>query len=102
MAALCTRIEQTTGRNWIAAIANKRRFSEYLTYGMFVERILGAAAGHGFDDTPLCHSYWDYAPLTAEGCRQFAASVGAGQVAIGIQSVSGTPLPLIRSCLLGG
>ena len=99
--ALCARIEQTTGRHWIAAVANKRRFSEYLTYGMFIERILGDAAGHVFEDTPLCHSYWDYAPLTAEACRRFVAGAGERQVAVGVQSVSGTPMSLIRSCLLG-
>lgn len=95
--ALCQRIESTTGRHWVAAIANKRRFSEYIAYGMFVERYLGDQAGHYFSDRPLCHSYWDYEPLTPECCRAFIDAAGADQVAIGVQSISDTPINVIRA-----
>ena len=94
---LCQRIESTTGRHWVAAIANKRRFSEYLAYGMLVERYLGEQAGHYFSDRPLCHSYWDYEPLNPECYRAFIDAAGADQVAIGVQSISDTPIDVIRS-----
>jgi uncharacterized protein DUF6492 len=97
--ALCGRIEKVTGRNWIAAIANAHRFSEYIAYGMFADLCLGSA-GHYHSETPLCHSYWEYTPLSSvEDVMALIDHVSQDQVAVGIQSISGTPPNLIRAAL---
>jgi hypothetical protein len=97
--SMCQAIERTTGRHWIISIGNARRFSEYMAYGIFVEHVAGDRAMHYFDPSPLCHTYWDYAPLNAQTLRRFFGAIGQNQVAIGIQSVSQTPLALVRDCL---
>lgn len=98
--ALCRRIEEITNRHWIAAIGNARSFSEYIAYGIFIDLCLGPASGHYHGDTPLCHSYWEYTPLlNAEDVSRFVDHIGQNQVAVGIQSISGTPPELIRAAL---
>lgn len=99
--ALCDRIAVTTGRHWIAAIADARRFSEYIAYGMFVDS-LGDRGGHAPAERSLCHSYWEYRPLTVESCRSFLGGLADNQVAVGIQSISGTPIEVIKACLPTG
>jgi uncharacterized protein DUF6492 len=99
--ALCKRIEATTGRHWVAAIANqgRNRFSEYMTYGTFVERVLQGDSKHYFDDSRLCHSYWGYESLRKESLESFVDSLQKDQVAIGIQSTSQTPIQVLRDYL---
>ena len=97
--AMCKRIEAATGRHWVAAIANHKRFSEYMTYGTFVERALQGDSQHYFDDSRLCHSYWEYESLREESFGSFVDSLQKDQVAIGIQSISQTPAEILRDYL---
>ena len=97
--AMCKRIEAITGRHWVAAIANRKRFSEYMTYGTFVERALQGESQHYFDDSRLCHSYWEYESLRKESFGSFVDSLQKDQVAIGIQSISQTPVEILRDYL---
>ncbi len=74
-------IEQTTGRDPIAALAATRDFSEYVLYGVYCDRVLGlAASGHAESAVSLCETVWSEAE--SGGIPQ----VGAGRYGLGIQS----------------
>lgn len=93
--AMLRHIEAGQGRDWVTAIARRRRFSECLIYGRYVDEVL-QGAGHFHDDTPLCRVYWSGPELGAEGLEKLAASMTPEQVAIGIQSFTGTDLDTVR------
>lgn len=97
--ALLDHVESVNERDWVAAIARDRQFSEYMIYGYFVERVLGLeAAGHWPDARELCKVYWfseDAAGM--EELRSFEEVLEPWQVAVGIQSFIGQPLDRIRA-----
>jgi hypothetical protein len=97
--AMMARIEATTGRDWVSAIAAHRQFSEYVIYGAFVEQGLGLdAAGHWPDAHELCKVYWfneDVGELA--DLRSFEDVLEQGQVAVGVQSFIGQPLDRLRA-----
>ena len=91
-------VEQVSGRDWVAAIASRRSFSEYLIYGHFVERVLGLeAAGHWSDERELCKVYWGGEAGAIDGLRSFEEVLEPWQVAVGIQSFIGEPVAKIRA-----
>jgi hypothetical protein len=95
---LLARIEQVTGRHWMDAVTAQASFSEWTLYGVFVDELVADAAALG-TDVSLCHSYWGCAPLTAGGAADFAAHRGPQDVAVHIQSKSGTPMSVRRDAL---
>jgi hypothetical protein len=93
---MCAHVETITGLPWHVAVVRasaKQRFSEYLLYGLFVDRVLGASRGVWVDDRPGggCHTYWDIGrPLGGSAAEMFAQGMGADDVALMISSQSGT------------
>lgn len=94
--ALLERIERITRRRWIDVLGAQNTFSEHILYGVFVDEVLGPSA-NTFVTSALCHSYWDTSPLDEAGADMFLRSLSADDVAILIQSKSGTPLEIRRS-----
>ncbi len=95
--AMCAHVEARTGRHWVAAIASQRRFSEYLIYGCFVERVLGlGAAGHRIDEREFCKAYWGGDTEGLGALRSAEDVLGPGQVAVGVQSFIGQPMSHLR------
>ncbi|WP_332680841.1 DUF6492 family protein [Bosea sp. (in: a-proteobacteria)] len=92
--AMMARIEETTGRDWVSAIAANRQFSEYMIYGYFVERGRELAeAGHWPDAHELCKVYWfDEDVVGLAGLRSFEEALEPGQVAVGVQSFTEVPI----------
>jgi hypothetical protein len=66
-------------------------------YGVFVDEVLGPSANTFVTTSSLCHSYWDTSPLDEASAAMFLRSLSADDVAILIQSKSGTPLEIRRS-----
>lgn len=91
-------IETLHGRHWVEAIAARRRFSECILYGRYVDEVLDGR-GHFHDPTQFCRVYWDGPRLSEESLREFVASMTPEQVAIGIQSFTGTDLGTMRNLL---
>lgn len=91
--ALLARIEAVTGHRWTDAVAVRRTFSEWTSYGVFADQLMPQAVGEAMA-SPLCHSYWDAVPLTDDSAAEFAAGIGPEDVAILIQSKSRTPMSL--------
>lgn len=94
-------IEQVTQKSWIEAIANNWNFSEYMLYGIFVERILKERSGHYWDSQPVTHEYWGVTPLTKERLQQFWQNMNPECFAVMISAKSKTPIdayePLIKT-----
>jgi hypothetical protein len=95
--ALLERIERITRQHWIDALGGQRTFSEHILYGVFVDEVLGPSANTFVTTSSLCHSYWDTSPLDEASAAMFLRSLSADDVAILIQSKSGTPLEIRRS-----
>jgi hypothetical protein len=61
--AMLTRVEQVTGRPWQQAIAALSAFSEYILYGVYVDRVCGENSGHWRDALVRNVNYWGTTPL---------------------------------------
>jgi hypothetical protein len=97
--SLLALIERRSGRDWVTAIARDRRFSEYMIYGYYVERLLGLeAAGHWPDPRELCKVYWINEDVEGfDRLSSFEEVLAPWQVAVGVQSFIGEPLDRIRA-----
>jgi hypothetical protein len=90
--ALLDRIEATSGRDWISAVAAERDVSEMMLYGMFADRVLGAQAGHDATPDELSRTFWFKTDVGPETFRDMGQLLGVGQVSIGVQSFIGVSL----------
>lgn len=88
------RIEAASGMPWLRAVVQQRTFSEYTTYGRIAladTELAGQLFTHA---SSLCASHWEDQPLTKESTTELLGSLRATDVAIQVQSFSGTPLAL--------
>ena len=97
--ALRDRIERTTGRPWLDVIARQLHFSEFILYGVFVDKVLGDDARVAPTDSMMCHSYWKSLPLSMPEAEKFVESLPPDDVAIMISAKSRTPLDVRRKAL---
>jgi hypothetical protein len=97
--ALQERISQTTGKRWLDAVGGQLHFSEFIIYGVFVDRVLGSSANVAPTDSMLCHSYWHPRPLDLTAAEDFVRKMPEEDVAIMISAKSGTPLDTRRKAL---
>lgn len=98
LALLLERVEAATGDSWHRAVARIPQFSEFLLYGLYVDRLLGSR-GTVRDDDDRCLTYWEAVPLDGPGAERFVRQKSDGDVAVMITSHSKTPLGLRRSLL---
>ncbi len=84
--ALCDRLEQIGGRPWLETLARSKTLSEYILYGVFVDQVLGEAAGHNYDWSPLCHEYWRPQPLDDRQLAEFFAAAQPEHIAVMISA----------------
>lgn len=96
--AMCRHIEETTGKQWVAAIGSNRRFSECMLYGRYADEVL-QGEGHFHESNELCRVYWTGPALSDATFSEFLASMTPDQVAIGMQSFIGTDIGRIRRLL---
>lgn len=81
----CKRIETITGRPWYIDYTRYASVSEYLMYGLFVDKVIGQeAAGVWVDERSWCHTYWGPAPLNADDVDTFVAQLRDDDVAFSI------------------
>ena len=96
--AMCSHIENVSSRHWIAAIASKRTFSECQIYGAYVDHVKDNS-GHWSELGGLCETYWAGGGLTRKSLDTFIDQMSPHQVAIGIQSFTGTDPDLLRELI---
>jgi hypothetical protein len=99
--AMQERLHASTGKLWQLALAPQSAFSEYILYGMFNERILGAASGHWADATQRTSSYWGTVPLTQAQLEKLKSDRTANQHSVMISAKSRTLVADIRRVFLG-
>jgi hypothetical protein len=99
--AMLHRIEQLSGRDLAAALGRSRTFSEYQIYGAYVDGLAGGS-GHFADPEPLSLTYWSGDALTNASLRTFVDRLSPRQIAVCVQSFTGTPTGLLRAYLASG
>ena len=87
--ALLERIEATTGRQWLRALAAAWDVSEYTLYGRFAQDVLGVSDSHFVSSSPLCHDYYKRVPLSAPALETLLDRVGSDQIAVSLTSKAG-------------
>lgn len=92
---MLARIEKVTGRQWAEAVCARRKFSECMIYGRYVDEVAGGA-GHYHGSEEFCRIHWTGTPMSDAQFEAFVASMSGNQVAIGMQSFIGTDLGRIR------
>lgn len=100
VAGMCRRIEAETGRHWASALGMRRKFSECMLYGRYVDEVLGGE-GHFHASEEFCRVHWTGAPMSDAEFDAFVDGMAPEQVAIGMQSFIGTDLGRIRRHLAG-
>jgi hypothetical protein len=84
------RIEEVAGTHWATAVSKHLHFSEFILYGTYV-RQLGSDRQRSFtEDKTLCHSYWSPVPMSDVEADAFVARYDESDIAVHIQSNSGT------------
>jgi len=97
--AMIARIERVTGRDWIAALCQAHKISEYILYGCFVRNSPSLLREHILTAESPCLSYWESNPLDEAALERLLYSAVDNYVAFSAQSISGTPVPSIRAVL---
>ena len=97
-AALLDRIEAPGGRHFAAVLGRSRSFSEYQLYGAYAEGIAGGS-GHFADPHPLSLTYWSGEALDETRLCAFLADLSPQQIAVCVQSFTGTSTALLRRYL---
>ena len=99
MRKLVQRVEEVSGHDWRLALARESHVSECILYGTYVDDVLGEGAPVSATPESGCRLYWDDRPLTAARLAELLASLDRDQIALCIQSTSGTPLDVRRQIL---
>jgi hypothetical protein len=86
---MCERVQSVTGRPWYDVVSRRLQFSEYLLYGLFVERIAGGK-GVWVDERHRCLCCWKDTTLTASDVKAFVNALEDDDLALMISSVSRT------------
>jgi hypothetical protein len=97
--ALLARVAERTGADWMDAVGSRRDISEWTLYGVFVDQVLGKDREVPATSSSFCHSYWETTPLDAAAATDFVAGMADDDVAVLIQSKSGTTLDARRAAL---
>lgn len=96
-----TRLEEVSGSSWAETVARHLHFSEFILYGTYV-RHFGTEHQYSFrEPATLCHSYWSSTPLEAEEADAFVAAYSPRDLAIHVQSNSGTSPQIIEKVVAG-
>ncbi len=91
------RIRDVARVSHVQAVARSFQFSEYMTYGVFVDCVVGLeASGHFYDDSPNLHLCWDYDLTTDEGIDRYFSAVGPENIGVMIHSKYGIPVQKYR------
>ena len=93
---MVARIEAVGQRPYMASLAATRLLSECTIYGRFADEVEGRPDRHVASERRLCRIYWSGEAMSAAELGGFADAMAPEQVAVGIQSFTGTGIGLIR------
>lgn len=88
------------GRHWIRSFTRPWNVSEYMTYGVFAEHVLGLdAAGHYADDSPFVHQAWGDGLSTTADFQQCLDKLLPAHVAVMVYSKGNVPVSRYRDAV---
>jgi hypothetical protein len=87
--ALLERIERTTGRHWLRALASAWDVSEYTLYGRFAQGVAEMNEDHFVSSSSLCYDYYKRVPLTVPELTTMLDRVGQEEIAVSLTSKAG-------------
>jgi hypothetical protein len=90
-------VEKVACVRWVEAVTRSRRFSEYLLYGIFVDRVLGREGSVWPDSRPLCHEHWKTSPISADMVPSFVGSMSDDDLSVMVTSHSPTSLDVRKA-----
>lgn len=96
---LCQHLEKISGRGWIETLGNSWHLSEYVLYGIFINRILKEQSGHYYEAQNICHDYWLPQPLSDEQLHNFIGEIRLEHVAVMISAKAGMPVERYKPLL---
>ncbi|MEE4278703.1 MAG: DUF6492 family protein [Halieaceae bacterium] len=85
--SMLNHIEETHGKPWYIVAGRGLRFSEYILYGNYVDRVLGGESGHVNECPHYCFELWDQAEVAE--LQRGDSRLKDEQVAVLIQSKLG-------------
>ena len=93
-------IARKSGRGWQETLCSRWHLSEYVLYGVYIDKVLGEAeSGHYYDAEKVCHTYWGTEELSEDELSDFLGEVRDTHVAIMISSKAGITPTRYRSLL---
>lgn len=95
---MCEHIAHVTKKHWVAALGSNRSFSECQIYGAYADGVRGGE-GHWHAEHSLCQTYWLGDALSFDDASRFLETMDDDQVAIGVQSFTGTEPDVLRRLL---
>lgn len=91
------RIEEVGRSSALMTISRQRGFSEYMTYGTYVDYVVGLeGSGHYYDNSPNLHLCWNYNVQTNEGMNEFFSDIKPEHFGIMIHSKYDIPVQNYR------
>ncbi|MGH3864452.1 DUF6492 family protein [Actinokineospora sp.] len=97
--AMQRQVEEVTGRSWIDAFTRRLQISEFILYGVFVDKIAMADERALPGNSTICHNYWDTQPLDSARALAFADQLGDDAVGMMISAKSNTPRDIRHSAI---
>jgi hypothetical protein len=85
-------IENSTGQKWTNVLCNSLHLSEYHLYGNFVNCVLKNESGHYYDDSHICHQYWDSVAMSEEQLEKFFQTAPSSCSALMISAKAGVSI----------
>jgi len=96
----CTRVEAVSGRPWHVAFTRGRKVSEYLLYGLYVDKIVGPQpAGIWIDERSWCLTHWGPQPLHEADLESFVAVLKPDDLAFSIAGYTATENRVVQTAL---
>ncbi len=96
----CARVEAVTGLPWHVAFTRGRLVSEYLSYGLYVDKVIGAeSAGIWIDERSWCHTHWGPEPLLEADIERFVAALKPDDIAFSIAGYTATDDRIMQTTL---
>jgi hypothetical protein len=96
---MCQHLENISGKSWIETLANAWHISEYILYGVFVDRILKDKSKHYYDAQTLSLDYWFPESLSQQQLESFLATIRPEQVAVMISAKAKIPVKQYQTLL---
>jgi hypothetical protein len=87
---------------WEIALAGENAFSEYILYGVYMQRILGEASNQWTDSVVRTQSYWGTTPLTLKQIEELRDGLTPDHHSAMISGKSHTSVADIRKVFIDG